>query len=94
MKTEINESTETEISSETEKLTKNEKSTQNQELTKNDESMEETRLTNEDSTESRNSRAMRLISKKIFLEDKKLWRRTKRSGVKVEVLDTLDRVLL
>ena len=31
-------------------------------------------------------RAIRLISKK------KLWRMTKRSGVKVEVLDTLDRV--
>ena len=39
------------------------------------------------------ARATRLMSKKMFLEDEKLWRRTKRSGVKVEVLNTLDRVL-
>ena len=37
------------------------------------------------------ARAIRLMSKKMFLEDEKLWRMTKE--VKVEALDILDRVL-
>ena len=38
------------------------------------------------------ARATRLMSKNMFLdEDRKLWRKTK-NGVKVEILDTMDRL--